>query len=272
MSAGPTWADIGPRRWPTALFALRSEPRVSWCMHVPASFRDDPGGHQLVVAVHGTGRGAQGFRDAFAACAEAERWVVLAPLFPVGVRGDGDPDGYKRLIEVDLRYDQLLLAMVDELSEVLGVTYDRFSLFGFSGGGHFAHRFFYLHSHRLAAVCVGACGGITRINAERPWPLGTGDLTTLFNAELDLASLRTVPALLLIGGEDDVRLPIPPRLQAELGSYEPTRLGLSQALFDNWRDHGLQVNRLVVPGVAHEGLKLVAEAAAFFAVCGDRAG
>ena len=32
--------------------------------------------------------------------------------------------------------DRLLLAMVDELSEVLRLEFPRFKLFGFSGGGH----------------------------------------------------------------------------------------------------------------------------------------
>ena len=241
-------------------------------MHVPAGFRDDPTAYSLVVAVHGTGRGAQAYRDAFASQAEAERWVVLAPLFPVGIRGDGDADGYKRLREGELRYDRLLLAMIDELGEVLGVAFNHFKLFGFSGGGHFAHRFFYLHPRRLEAVCVGACGGITRLDPTRDWPLGTRNLPALFGTEVDNEALRRIPLQLLIGAQDRATLPIPPDLQMQLGDYEPNRMGLSEALLDNWRDCGLQVARTVVPDVAHEGLKLVSAASAFFSSLHGRQG
>jgi pimeloyl-ACP methyl ester carboxylesterase len=263
MMSIPSWADAGPRRWPTALFALRREARVSWCMHVPAGFHAEPDAYSLLVAVHGTGRRAQAYRDAFAAHAEANRWVVLAPLFPVGILGDGNADGYKRLIEGDLRYDELLLAMVDELGEALGRTFPTFKLFGFSGGGHFAHRFLYLHPDRLESVCVGAPGGITRIDPELDWPLGTRNVRDLFGVELELAALRALPVQLLVGGDDRMTLPIPPALLERLGDYEPNRAGLNRALYDNYRSLGLRVTRTVVPRIAHEGLRLVGDAAVF---------
>ena len=259
------WADAGPRRWPNAVFALRSEPRVSWCMHVPSGFADDPQSHSLVVAVHGTGRGAQAYRDAFAAHAAANRWVVLAPLFPVGIRGDGNADGYKQIAEGELRYDLLLLAMVDELSEALQVEFPRFKLFGFSGGGHFAHRFLYLHPERLDAVSIGSPGGITRIDSTRDWWLGTRNLKERFGRELDLEVIRKVRIQLLVGGDDDETLPVPANMLALLGDLQPNRVAFNGALFANYRQHGLTAVRTVVPGVTHEGLKLVDPAAAFLA-------
>ena len=39
----------------------------------------------------------------------------------------------------------------------LGMTpFQRFALFGYSGGGHFVHRFFMLHPQRLWALSIGA--------------------------------------------------------------------------------------------------------------------
>ena len=257
------WADAGPRRWPSAVFALRSEPRVSWCMHVPPGFAESPEGHSLVVAVHGTGRGAQAYRDAFSAYAAENRWVILAPLFPVGVRGDGNPDGYKQLLEGELRYDLLLLAMVDELGEVLGVKFPRFKLFGFSGGGHFAHRFLYLHPDRLDAVSVGSPGGITRIDVTRDWWLGTRNLKERFGRDLDLEAVRQVRVQLLVGGDDTQALPVPQHLLALLGDLRPNRLAFNNALYANYEQHGLDVRQAVVSRVKHEGLKLVDAAATF---------
>ena len=182
----------------------------------------------------------------------------------MGVLGDGNADGYKRLQEGALRYDQLLLEMVDELAEVLARRFERFNLFGFSGGGHFAHRFYYLHPERLRAVCVGACGGITRLDAEQDWWLGVRNVRAVFGREIDIDRMRRVPAQLLIGERDREILPIPPQYLSILGEIEPTRMGLSDALLANWRRHGLDVEQVVVPGVAHEGLALVDQAALFF--------
>src|SRR5690606_36431149 len=40
--------------------------------------------------------------------------IILVPLFPIGVCGDDYRDGYKDMAEKDIRYDQVLLHMVEE--------------------------------------------------------------------------------------------------------------------------------------------------------------
>lgn len=47
--------------------------------------------------------------------------------------------------EGDIRCDRVLLAMVEEVGAKYGGRWDRFALFGFSGGGHFTRRFAILH-------------------------------------------------------------------------------------------------------------------------------
>ena len=87
----------------------------------------------------------------------------------VGVLGDDNPEGFKYMREGDIRYDRVLLAMVDEVAQKLETRFDRFMMFGFSGGGHFVHRFFYLHPGRLLAASIGSPGAVTlyasRMNA-----------------------------------------------------------------------------------------------------------
>lgn len=266
------WPD-GLKQTPKALFALRDDPRVSWCMHVPAGFAAAPQDHRLVVAVHGSSRGAMALRGAFAAHAEAHRWVVLAPLFPVGVRGDGEADGYKALVEGDIRYDRLLLAMVEELEALLGARFPRFGLFGFSGGGQFAHRFLYRHPDRLWGAVVGAPGAVTRIDDRFGWWLGTRDVAEVLGAPLDLDAMRRVPVQLLVGDQDLAELAIPPALarrletsKAEgLGDIGRNRVERMQLLLANYLEHGLDARLQLVPGVAHEGLRCVDAGAAFLA-------
>ncbi len=92
--------------------------------------------------------------------------------------------------EGDIRYDHILLAMVDEVGERLGRTFADFMLFGFSGGGHFAHRFFYLHPQRLSAVSIGAPGAVTLIDDQRDYWVGTRDLAARFGTAIDLPAMR----------------------------------------------------------------------------------
>ena len=55
----------------TPFFALQSEPRVSYCLYVPADY-DEAGSktYTLVVMMHGTERSAWWYRDEFAAFAD----------------------------------------------------------------------------------------------------------------------------------------------------------------------------------------------------------
>ena len=262
------WAEQGPRRWPEVLFALRADTRFQYFMHVPDAFQQSPGDYSLVVVLHGTGRGAQSARDNWATLADEHRWVLLLPVFPAGVLGDGNTDGYKYLKEGDIRYDHLLLEMVDELSIILKRPFERFFLAGFSGGGHFVHRFFYLHPRRLAAVSVGAPGGVTRIDPTRDFWLGTRDLLERFGTELDLEAARAVPVQLIVGELDTEEFVYPPQWAAalaDMGDIGKNRIERNAALHRNYLEHGLAAERVIVPNAAHCGAKMVPEQAAFFA-------
>lgn len=255
------------RAQPHAFHALRSDPRVSYTLHTPPGFFADPSGYRLIVAVHGSGRAAAAYRGAFARFAEHHRCVVLAPLFPIGLRGDGYAEGYKNLVEGEVRYDLLLLAMIADLEEASGHRFGPFHLFGFSGGGQFAHRFFYAHPERLASVSIGAPGAVTRIDATRDWWFGTRDMHALFGRPLDLEALRRVAVQMIVGSDDVEEFVIPAHLQAKIASLGPigrNRIERLQLLKKNFEDAGIAVRFDVVPGVAHAGLQIVGPVQDFF--------
>ena len=263
-----SWADQGPRRWPKALFSLRADPRFQYFMHIPDGFKDAPESYSLLVAIHGSGRGAQSTRDYWTPFADEHRWVVLIPVFPAGVLGDGNADGYKYLKEGDIRYDEILLKMVDELSIILSRPFPRFRLTGFSGGGHFVHRFFYLHPERLEALSIGAPGGVTRIDPTRDFWLGTRNLMQKFGIELDLKAMRSVPVQLIVGELDLEEFVYPPQWAAalaDMGDIGKNRVERNAALHRNYLEYGLKAERCLVPEAAHCGRKMAPATAAFFA-------
>lgn len=71
-----------------------------------------------------------------------------------------------------VRYDSILLDMIDCVAAEWGSVDTRtFAIVGFSGGGQFVHRFFYLYPERVHAVSIGAPGRATPL-VDKPWPEG----------------------------------------------------------------------------------------------------
>lgn len=181
--------------------------------------------------------------------------------------GDGNGDGYKYLIERDLRYDQLLLKMVGELEAISGLSFGRFMLFGFSGGGHFAHRFLYVHANRLSAVSIGASGGNTLIDDKKDWWLGTRNVKELFGVQVDVEEIRRIPILMVIGSRDTSNFEYQtgsPYYSAEATKLGRNRMERMATLRHNFAKCGISSEQVVVPDAAHEGFKMLPEVTSFF--------
>jgi poly(3-hydroxybutyrate) depolymerase len=265
------WDEAGPRKMPSAIHALRSDPRFSYTLYVPPAFWDDPGDYSLLVMVHDTTRDVAAYRDGFSAFARISKTVLLAPLFPAGVLGDGSLDGYKHVKEgkgpQTIRYDLILLAMVKECAAALRMPFDRFMLFGYSGGGQFVHRFFYLHPQRLSAVSIGAPGSVTRIDPELPWWLGIRDMQPIFGRALDIECMRRVPVQMVVGAADIEELTPPPQLKKALessGDFSRNRVERLHLLRQNFERHGIDVQFDLVPHAAHDAVQSFPAVEKFF--------
>jgi predicted esterase len=246
----------------TAMFAAKADPRFHYCLYVPPQVGRGTK-VDLLVAVHGTGRTSfLDFRDGFA---EFGRWndcAILCPIFPIGVRGDGARSGYKYMEEGDIRYDRLVLAMVEEVARKYRQDWSRFAMFGFSGGGHFTHRFAILHPGKLWAASIGSPGSVTLLDPERDWWVGIRDLEQRFGIAFDREALARVPVQMLVGDADLETWEI---THKEGGTYwmpgandagrtRPERL---QALKDSFEKAGVAVRFELVPGVSHERTKVL---------------
>ncbi|WP_201023681.1 hypothetical protein [Leucobacter sp. G161] len=247
----------------TTVFASRLDQRFSYCLYVPESYDEaEPKDYPLIVAIHGTGRDATRLRNEFIEFAEAEQCFVLVPLFPAGIGEQGDLDAYKYLVSEDARYDLVLLDMVRELEEAYRQDFATFFLTGFSGGGHFTHRFLYAYPERLFGVSIVSPGVVTLCDQTLPWPAGVAALEQTFGRPFDPVAVARVPANLIVGDEDTATWEI--SVQPGHRVYIPgvnaagvTRIVRLEALAESLRRNGNEVTVDLVPGVAHEGYHLL---------------
>lgn len=255
---------------PTSIYSSKHDPRFPYCLYVPPSLGEGGEKPELIVAMHGTGRGFTGYRDAFSAFARWNNCIILAPLFPIGVMGDGYRDGFKYMREGNLRYDHVLLAIVEEVSERYGIAFDRFGLFGYSGGGHFAHRFLMLQPNKLWGVSIGAPGSVTLLDPSRDWWVGTRNFAELFGQELDIPAMKQVAVQMVVGAADLETWEITHKPGGRnwmpdanhAGTNRPERLA---SLRDNFAAHGIAARFDLVPNTPHDGVKVVPVVEDFFA-------
>lgn len=258
--------DIPPKRQllyyekgSTSQFACAADQRFSFCLHVPHSYdeaADDS--WPLIVLIHGTERGSQKYRDLFAAFADEHRAIVLSPLFPCGIEEPLDLENYKFIAYRGIRFDQVLLSMIEQISARYRLDAGRFLIHGFSGGGHFVHRFLYLHPQRLCAASIGAPGMVTLLDSSLPWWVGTADLEERFGIRLNVAAIREVAIQMAVGDADveTWEITVPPQSPLfmpgvnEAGSTRIERLRTLAASFER---QCIDVRFDLVPGVKHEG-------------------
>jgi len=255
------------QRGATPIFASQADPRLHYCLYVPPRLTDDEQA-PLVVIQHGTARSATNYRNQLKEFAEDQGVVILTPIFPAGLVDPDDLHNFKFIEYQGIRFDRMLLAIVDEVAARFPVAAERFYLHGFSGGGQFTHRFLYLHPDRLAAASIGAPGRITQLDDSLPWWLGTKGFEEKFGQSIDFDALRRVPIQLVVGAEDVETWEIMNRGEsnwmdgAELTGT--TRIERLRTLERNYRSHGLDITFDVVDGAAHSGRKILPTVERFF--------
>lgn len=249
--------------------ACRFDRRFSYGVYVPPGYtRERAAGFRILVAVHGSERAPETARALCTELAEETGCIVLAPLFPVAMTDDEELHNYIYLQYRGIRYDQVLLAMVDEVRTRFGLPAQRFWLAGFSGGGQFAHRFMYLHAAQLAAVSVGAPGIVNTLDASRDWFVGVRDVSALFGRPVDHAGLRGLPVQVVVGAEDtgtDIMVQPPHVLYREgVNDAGATRVERARTLHRLLCDAGVDACLDIVPGAAHSAAHVQLAVNAFF--------
>ena len=241
----------------TPLFACQADQRFSYCLYVPHGYQPEGAPLKLAVFVHGTGRNPFAYRDAASKFADEHHCLVLCPLFPCGIPQPRSTENYKFVSYQGIRFDLLLLSMIDEVATIYRLDAQRFCLFGFSGGAHFAHRFFYVHPERLAAVAVDAPGVVTLLDFDRDWWCGVRNFSSVFAKELNLEAMRAVAVQTIVGAEDTTTWEIDvqpgwPFWMEGITASGSTRVERLASLRDSWLKAGIAVEHVIVPEAGHE--------------------
>lgn len=249
--------------------ACRADRRFSYGVYVPPGYtRERAATFRILVAVHGSERAPEVVRELFTELAQEARCIVLVPLFPMAVTDDEEVHNYIFLKYRDIRFDHMLLAMVDEVAERFGVPAGKLWLAGFSGGGQFAHRFMYLHASRLAAVSVGAPGIVNTLDESCDWFVGVRDVHAQFGQPVDRDGLQGLPVQVVVGGDDlDPDIVVaPPNVLYRPGVNDAgaTRVARARCLHQLLLKAGVAASLDVVPGAAHSAAHVQLAVNAFF--------
>ena len=228
------------------MWHCNADPRFSYHTYIPENYREYKEKKlKLISFVHGTGRTIEWYRSLFKDFADKNGFAMIFPMFPGGLMDKNDFNSYKLLGYHGVRYDNIFLAMIDELAERFPIDIDKIYLYGWSGGGQFVHRFLYAHPERLAAVVIGAPGRPTYIDPGEDYYWGIRNFQEIFDKPFDIEKIRKVPVKIVVGEEDTLYVG-----ESKWGTSRMERL---INLRKNYEKNGLNVSMDIIPGIGHKG-------------------
>lgn len=177
-------------------------------------------------------------------------YLILSPGF-------GYESGFQTLgINGPVRHDLLLLEMIGHVASRYQVAVDRVSLFGYSAGGQFAHRFLYCHPNRVEQIAIGAPGTVTLADPNARWPLGVADLVEVAGNAFDLEAMRRPRIQLFVGEQDNDPNDESLARTAESDVYGSTRLERARRLHAAWIEAGIRHEYVEIPDADHASVDL----------------
>lgn len=228
------------------LWHCPSDPRFSYRVHLPDEYYDEENPHyRLMVIIHGTGCEIEEYVRQAKAWADENKVALMAPMFPGGLIDREDFNSYKLLSCDGIRYDQILLSMVEDMQKRYpGVDGSRFFIFGHSGGGQFTNRFLLAHPQRLLAASIGAPGRPTFLNFSEDYFWGVRDFDQYFGHPVNVDLVRSVPIHISVG-EKDVKF---------IGDspYGDNRVARMKSLQKNLQENGCLAELEILEGFGHE--------------------
>lgn len=227
-------------------------------VYVPEGFRR---GGRVVAVVHGISRNAREHIVAFAPWARRSGVALVAPLFDREHARDFQQLGWSG---AGWRADRLLRKAVDAFAAETGADGSRFSLFGYSGGAQFAHRYAMAYPGEIRSLATCAAGYYTWPTGQLEFPYGLDCRRLAPDAAFRLDEFLSLPTLTTVGLKDTARdhnLRTSPELDALQGRDRLERARRwTEALVAASRARQLEPRHTFagIPGVGHDFRKAIA--------------
>lgn len=249
--------------------AARLDARCSYSLYGSPRLEVGESFANLLVFVHGEGRRFQFLLNSLMPLANECSYLVVCPLFPANILRDGNAEGYKYLREGSVRYDRILLDIVAEIRSTFAFESARFLLGGYSGGAQYCHRFAYFHANQLEACSIAAPGSVTLLDPELDWWPGIRGASEIFDAPIDIESLKKVRIQLVVGERDTTPVQVEGNKTARYGAPSASVAGTNRvdrlrSLHQSWSSAGIAAQFQIVPEASHRYPALQPAIAQFF--------
>jgi len=259
--ASPAWGlepPVIPAGRGRFVFRGWAGPAIAVESHLPENVSPDA---RVIVAMHGVGRDADHYCDAWADAARAGA-VVLAPCFDKASfpRGMGYAQGFVRdaagrPVPQERWSFTAVEALFDAVRAALGLRAQRYVLFGHSAGAQFVHRLvWFLPRARYSTAIAANAGWYTLPDDTVAWPYGLSGMT---EAEMRTGLSRDV--ILLLGGADTDPNSHGLRQSPQAMAQGENRLERGHTMFEAVRAAAARQgvacgwHLAEVPGVGHDG-------------------
>ena len=189
----------------------------------------------VLIVMHGARRDADNYRNQWHDLARREGFLLLVPEFSkeafpkdaytlgnvFNASGQQNPEEEWAFSAID--------PLFDYVRDTLGLSRDRYDLYGHSGGSQFVHRFLYFKPKAKVARAVAAnAGWYTMPDYEVPFPYGLKDSGV---SRAHLATLFGRRVLVLLGDKDTNPNHSSLRRTPEAMRQGPHRFARGQAFF-----------------------------------------
>jgi pimeloyl-ACP methyl ester carboxylesterase len=236
--------------------------------------RHDPG-KPVVIVQHGASRNGAEYCEAWVPAAERHGFLVVAIAFPKESWPDAVTYNNGHVLAEDgtLRprdgWSQAIPGRVFALLREAGVTArDKAHLWGHSAGGQFVHRLLATQPHGIfEAVGAANSGWYTLPTLDVPYPDGLGGIGL---TRADVERFLGYPLVIFSGDQDiDGTTENFPKHDSAM-AQGPNRFARAQFYLAQGQAEAATFGvpcrwtRVVVPGVAHEGMKMSAFAAQYW--------
>ena len=159
--------------------------------HIPNSVNFNT---EILMVLHGNGRNAGDYRDAFVAKADLKNFIVVVPEFssanfPGGhaynlghINQDGDNTSTSNLNPEDKWTFSIIEPLFEDFKRAINSNRNSYHIFGHSAGGQFAHRFVFFKPNALfdkVIASASSCYTVPNESISLPYGLNNSPLTNL---------------------------------------------------------------------------------------------